>query len=128
MISFKTSEVKAEFSSPGVKQKLITIMLELDKFCVESEIPSIVVTDILRPADPKSQHHVGEAFDMRLVDINSDGTRTPRYTLEQFAKIIDFLEVNFWRKDVMSNGRRARVAYAHGDGNNLHLHVSIDKA
>jgi hypothetical protein len=127
MIAFKDNTVKQEFESPEVDERLKTIMISLDKYCVDNNIPSLVVTDILRPDSPKSQHFSGEAFDMRLIDANSDGTRTPRYSLEEFAKILDFLEVNFGRKDVMASGRRARVAYAHGEGNTLHIHVSVDK-
>lgn len=127
MIAFKDNTVKQEFDSDQVDPRLKEIMLSLDKFCITHNIPGIIITDILRPSDPKSQHHVGEAFDMRLIDVNSDGTRTPRYTLEEFAKILDFLEVNFGRKNVMASGRRARVAYAHGEGNNLHIHVSVDQ-
>lgn len=127
MISFKDATVKQEFDSDEVDERLKKIITDLDAFCSSNSIPGPIITDILRPSDPKSQHHVGEAFDMRLMDINPDGTRSQRYTLEQFAKILDFLEVNFYRKDSMASGRRARVAYAHGEGNNLHIHVSVDK-
>lgn len=125
MIKFKTSEVQREYEGQRLDPKVKEIIDRLDAFCVANGFPEVYITDIIRE-DQMSQHYYGEAFDMRLRNIEADGSRSDRYTLEQFAKILDFLEVYFPRSDRMSSGRRARTAYAHGNGDNLHIHVSID--
>jgi hypothetical protein len=126
MITFQTTRLKEDFDvSVDIKPKLRDLMNKLDAFSSSFSMPSLYITSILRK-DDLGQHSTGEAFDVRLIDVGATGGRAPRYTLEQLALILDYLETNFPRFDKGPSGKQFSTARFEGRDIDLHLHISID--
>jgi hypothetical protein len=117
---FKKDSDKADFGSGKIRPKLHRLLEDLDKFCVDKESLDLVVTSLCSLSDKHSldsQHYHGEAADIRA----------HHFTAPQLAMILNFVHETHWRNDVSGVGRPMRAAYPHGDGDNFHIHLSIDK-
>lgn len=113
---FKTRQLSEEWNSFKIRHELKNMVNALDGWCQRMGLPEVVVTSLLRD-DLKSQHSRGEAADIR-----AHGLR-----LEQGAKIINYLTEMFFRRSLRPDGRQNRCVYCHGEGDNLHFHLSIDR-
>lgn len=117
---FKKASDKADFDSGQIKPKLRRLLESLDIFCQNHSLPELVVTSLCSPDDKHStgsQHYVGEAADVRAKHL----------TAWQLAMMINHVHEIHWRNDKNVVGRPMRAAYPEGDGDNFHIHLSIDK-
>jgi hypothetical protein len=117
---FKKELDKLDFDSGKIKPRLHRLVEGLDKFCTENKLPTLVITSLVSSVDThmnESQHYYGEAADVRANNL----------TAWQLAMMMNYVHENHWRKDVSNVGRPMRAAYPHGDGDNFHIHLSIDK-
>jgi len=109
-----------EFRTSKIKPELRALLEALDKFVTEKQYPEIVVTELTRIAKHVGdQHSVGEAADVRA--------HNGYYSAEQLAHMCNFVTESHFRKDMNAAGRQMRAFYAHGSGDNFHIHLSIDK-
>lgn len=91
----------------------------LVRFCEYHKLPPVIVTSLISgPHGPNSQHYYGEAADIRC--------HNGYYNAEQMAKMDNYMSETVFRTDMIGK-RQARCFFAHGDGSNFHIHLSVDK-
>jgi hypothetical protein len=113
-MKYKTTMIEAQMQV--VRKRLRDFLFALDEYCDNNNLPEVVVTSLLRPDDPKSQHFRGEAADIRAHHLSAP----------QLASMYRFASEHFFRKELSSTGYQLRCFYPHGEGDNFHVHLSID--
>ncbi|GEM_PF-4792842 len=116
-MKFKTEELETQFASHALQDRLRRLLVELDGFMSEQLMPEMVVTSLIRPQDLKSDHRDGHAADIRAHDL-----KTP-----DLAGILNWVHEHYWRETKSVHGWPARAAYAHGEGENFHIHLTVDR-
>ena len=119
-MQFKKPTDKDDFDSGAIRPRLHALLLAIDEFCVYHELPEVVVTSLCSLNDKHekdSQHYHGEAADIRAHHL----------TAPQLALILNYAHEHYWRSEKNIVDRPMRAAYAYGEGDAFHIHLSIDK-
>lgn len=116
-----------------VDVRLKYILLRLAHFCFTNRIPAPVITSLIRN-DPNSAHGHGRAADIRNhaiyeLDCNNTNVAVYYWDFDQYTKVRNFMDENFFRTDIREDGRVNRIMYTHWGNiknpNTLHTHISI---
>lgn len=119
MIFKKPDPDFSDYKSDNVKPRLKQYLEGLDEFCKSKKLPEIVITSLMSKDDPhmhESEHYDGEAADIRAHHLKAP----------QLAKMFLWASEHFFRKETNADGMQLRCFYPHGEGDNFHVHLSID--
>ena len=114
---FKYDYLESEYQSDKLSGRLRLVLEALETYMNRTFAHEIVITRIFEDlGNPKSQHLVGEAADVRANDWKPD----------EVGNACTYLNSKHYRMDKVG-GRNALTCWAHGTGGDFHLHISVDK-
>jgi hypothetical protein len=134
-MEFKTTVLKAQYQN-DIEPTLRNLIEGLDNYCIESSIPELIITELIRsPRHQSDEHAVGRAVDVRAhvetecqCAVHKTTHPLYRYNPEQLEQMRQWVETHFPRKPWYNKvGQSLSGFYPHGRGAVFHIHISVDK-